>query len=111
MQEIEGRTFVEVQEEEYREAFGYEYLGTSESGIHVVHAYDRTGGVATFHWLLLLQIEKESSVLEYEDKNPIVERTPVLKLVGSFSLGDRYRGNVSMDRGIIRISKDNSNLP
>jgi len=111
VREFEGRIFVEVQEEGGRETFGYEYLGTSESGIHVVHAYDQTGGSATFHWILLLQIE-ESSVLMYEDKiNVKTEKTPVLKLIGRLSLGDRYNGNVSMERGVIQIGKDNSHLP
>ncbi|MDP2178494.1 hypothetical protein [Methylicorpusculum sp.] len=111
VQEIKGRIFVEVQEEEGRETFGYEYLGTSESGIHVLHAYDRTGGSATFHWILLLQIE-ESSVLVYEDESAVkTEKTPVLKLVGRLSLGDRYIGNVSVERGVIHISKDDSHLP
>ncbi|MBD9355191.1 hypothetical protein [Methylomonas albis] len=110
VREFEGKRFVEVQEEETREVFGYEYLGTSESGIHVVHAYDQTSGSATFHWVLLLQIE-ESSILEYEDSNPKKERIPVLKLVGRLGLGDRYSGNVSMERGVIRISKDDSHLP
>lgn len=107
---FEERTFIEVQGEDDREVFGYEYLGTSESGIHVVHAYDSTGGSATFHWLLLLQIE-ESSVLEYEDNTPELETTPVLKLVGRIGLGDRYNGGVVMERGVIRISKDESHLP
>ena len=110
VREFERKRFVEVLDEDSREVFGYEYLGTSESGVHVVHAYDRTSGSATFHWVLLLQIE-ESSVLEYEDSNPKKERTPVLKLVGRLSLGDRYSGNVSMERGVICISKDDSHLP
>ncbi|WP_444926897.1 hypothetical protein ACJJI4_02195 [Microbulbifer sp. TRSA002] len=106
----EERKFIEVSSEDNRELFGYEYLGTSESGIHVVHAYDSTGGSATFHWLLLLQIE-ESGILEYEDKTPKKKTTPVLKLVGRISLGDRYNGSVIMERGVIRISKDESHLP
>ncbi|WP_157198228.1 hypothetical protein [Methylomonas sp. DH-1] len=110
VREFEGKRFVEVEEVESREVFGYEYLGTSESGIHVVHAYHQTTGSATFNWVLLLQIE-ESSVLEYEDSNPKKERTPILKLVGRLSLGDRYNGKVSMERGTIRISKDDSPMP
>lgn len=106
----EERKFIEVSGDDDRELFGYEYLGTSESGIHVVHAYESTGGSATFHWLLLLQIE-ESGVLEYEDKTPEMKTTPVLKLVGRISLGDRYSGGVVMERGIIRINKDVSHLP
>ncbi|WP_049629080.1 hypothetical protein [Cellvibrio sp. pealriver] len=110
VRETEGRVFVEVQAEGL-DAFGYEYLGTSESGIHVVHAYDQTGGSAIFHWILLLQIE-ESSVLMYEhESNVKTEKTPVLKLVGRIGLGDRYVGNVSMERGVIHISKDDSPRP
>jgi hypothetical protein len=93
------------------DAFGYEYLGTSESGIHVVHTYDQTGGSAIFHWILLLQIE-EGSVLIYENESNVkTEKTPGLKLVGRLSLGDRYVGNVSMGRGVIHISKDDSHHP
>ncbi|WP_444890990.1 hypothetical protein [Microbulbifer sp. DLAB2-AA] len=104
------RKYIEVSSDDDRELFGYEYLGTSESGIHVIHAYYSTSGSATFHWLLLLQIE-ESSILEYEDKTPEKKTTPVLKLVGRISLGDRYNGSVAMERGIIRISKDESHHP
>lgn len=107
---FEERKYIEVHDENDREVFGYEYLGTSESGIHVVHAYDSTSGSATFHCLLLLQIE-ESGVLEYEDEPPELEVTPVLKLVGRVSLGDRYNAGVVMERGIIRISKDENYLP
>lgn len=92
------------------EVFGYEYLGTSESGIHVIHAYDKTAGTATFHWILLLQIE-ECCFLEYHENNPLKVISPVLKLVGRLDLGDRYCGRILMERGIIRISEDNSHLP
>jgi hypothetical protein len=110
VRETEGKLFVEVQGEGL-DGFGYEYLGTSESGIHVVHAYDQTSGSATFHWILLLQIE-ESSVLMYEhESNVKTEKTPVLKLVGKLSLGDRYVGSVTMERGVIHISKDDSHHP
>lgn len=77
----------------------------------MVHAYDRTEGSATFHWILLLQIE-ESSFLVCEDESATrEEKNPVLKLVGSLGLGDRYTGNVSMERGVIHISRDESHLP
>ncbi|WP_444936033.1 hypothetical protein ACJJIW_18640 [Microbulbifer sp. JMSA004] len=107
VRELEDRTFVEVEGEDGQGVFGYEYLGTSESGVHALHTYDDASGSGTFHSLILVVIE-DADLLEYDDEAPQLLSTPVVRLIGRLSLGDRYIGNVSFNRGVLRISKDKS---
>lgn len=102
IREFEGKEFVEWSEGQ--ESFSYEYLGTSESGIHVLHAVDCDGGSGRFHYLVLVVLELGTG-LEYDDFPTLVEQ-PLIRMVGRISLGDRYGGRTKFERGVIRISKD-----
>ncbi|GEM_PF-3396592 len=106
IRDFEGRKFVEWIEG--IESFSYEYLGTSESGVHVLHTVDCGGGSGLFHHLVFVVLEQDDG-LQYEDEPKLIKR-PLIRMIGRIGLGDRYSGKVRFDRGVLRVSKDQNLL-
>lgn len=84
------------------ESFGYNWLGKMENGIHVIETGSSGGGSGFFMDLMLVKFS-EGEIL-WEGKK---EKQLLASIVGIYSLGDRYEGDVEVypDRVFIPASK------
>ncbi len=83
----------------------YKYLGTTESGLDVIHAKDSGGGSAIFHWILFLSVKAdygfEYSSLKRNQKGkfmakPEIKKRELVRVIGRLSLGDRWEGSINV---------------
>lgn len=95
---------------EGEERFAYSYVGTSKSGIHIVHTSYSGGGSGNFHNILLLTISSRNGIVFDEGKLGEKERV-VLSIIGCIPLGDRYCGDVNFDGKYLVVEPDTSPLP
>lgn len=91
------------------EALFYKYVGTSKSGIHIIHCRQSTGGTAVFNFLLLLALEADTSFFQI-GKNYELRSRVLIKVLGSISLGDRYEGSITFANDTLRIGEDSSQM-
>lgn len=87
--------------------FGYSYIGTSPSGVHILKCMENLGGQSTFYTLLLLSLNADESIDPKGDGTQTRERV-MLKTLGSIILGDRYEGKIKYDGKVLRIGPDQS---
>lgn len=93
--------------EDGNENFGYNYIGTSSSGIHVLQTYEYGGGSGIFINLVFLVLETDESIKCDYDQNIFNKRQRInLKTLGLLSLGDRYNGEITLNNGILKVGKD-----
>lgn len=78
----------------------YKYIGRSFSGLHIVQAWSKGGGSGVFCNVLLVTLSLDSA-LEYDDAKYKKKTRYVIKLIGSFPLGDRYDGEIGYKFGIL----------
>lgn len=90
---------------EEKSSFGYLYIGTSPSGIHILRTFDWGGGSGVFHNLILLTLEEDTGLIYSDGKLNKKERI-IIKTLGSISLGDRYEGEIKYENKILSIEKD-----
>jgi len=95
---IEARNewwFAEQQEKDgivtLYESFGYHWLGRLANGIHVIEAGASGGGSGFFMDLILLRFTEGEIILENTK-----EKQLLMSLVGIYSLGDRYEGDIKV---------------
>jgi hypothetical protein len=80
----------------------YKYIGRSFSGLHIVQTWSNGGGSGIFCNVVLVTLSLDAA-LEYDaDKYKKTSRN-VVKLIGSFPLGDRYDGNIGYKFSILTI--------
>ena len=92
---------------QYTISFGYQYIGTSDSGIHVLYTSSSGGGSGIFKSLIFLTLEKDEGIVYDYDKSRISKQARInLKSLGSMSLGDRYFGDLQLKNGLLKIGKD-----
>lgn len=92
------------------ERFTYSYVGTSKSGIHIVHTSYSGGGSGNFHNILMLTISSKNGVVFEEGKLGEKERV-VLSIIGCIPLGDRYCGDISLSGKYLIVGADTSPMP
>tara|TARA_R110002096_G_scaffold324349_1_gene518387 strand:- start:36385 stop:37086 length:702 start_codon:yes stop_codon:yes gene_type:complete len=85
----------------------YRYIGQSFSGLHIIQTWSNTGGSGIFCNVMLVTLSLDSTLESYGEKNEKKTRY-VIKLVGSFSLGDRYEGEIKYKFGFLTIPACNS---
>jgi len=87
------------------ESFGYRWLGKMENGIHVLETGSSGGGSGFFMDLMLIKFS-EGEVL-WEGKQ---EKQLLMSIVGTYSLGDRYEGDIKVypNKVFIPASERNS---
>ena len=93
---------------EDNQEFGYQYIGKTESGIHLLYTYYWGGGSGVFKNVMLLTLIADYGVV-YDEKNSIimVNRPRLLiKKLGEIALGDRWSGNLKIDGNNLTIGKD-----
>jgi hypothetical protein len=88
--------------------FGYRYIGTTTSGIHVLRTALDGGGSGTFVTLVFLSIHREKGASFVQDNGPrppSIDRV-VLHKEGEVVLGDRWEGDLSVRGNTVLIGKD-----
>ena len=91
-----------------RQEFGYEYVGMTKSGIHVLYTSGSGGGSGVFKNLLLLAFEYDNGISCDLDKKTIqpTRKRLLLKKLGEIALGDRWDGELKVEGNSIFIGKD-----
>jgi hypothetical protein len=99
----DGRTWIEWSGEE-DQSFTYAHIATSPSGIRMVECYDCGGGSGIFGSVGLFSLEYDRAL---EAGTSISSRGRfLLKSLGAVLLGDRYRGHIAYESGILAIGPD-----
>ena len=91
-----------------REKFGYEYVGTTTSGIDVLCTSDCGGGSGIFMNLLLVRWEEEMGIdCDWQDLTVRPDRKRLLiRKVGEIALGDRWAGKLEVRGNDLFVGKD-----
>ncbi len=107
VREIPGEApFVYVQEQDGR--FDYQYVGTTDSGVHVLLTLYSGGGSGIFTDLLFVTLERDQGLDCDLDRQIIQsgrERLLIRKL-GAMGLGDRWSGDLRVDGNRLFVGKD-----
>lgn len=107
IENIENRTTInsyKENESSIPETFGYEYIGVSPDGIHVLVTHYNGGGSGTFYTVLFLKFQSDQ-VMEYKDSSVILRQRILLKCIGAKTLGDRYDGLVKLTGNQLIVGK------
>lgn len=99
----DGRTWIEWGCVE-REWFSYSHIATSPSGIQMVECYDCGGGSGVFGSVGLFSFEHDRALAAGVEMS--APSRILLKTLGSVSLGDRCRGQIIYNDGILAIGPD-----
>lgn len=85
------------------ESYGYTWLGKMADNVHVVELAENGGGSGTFMDLVFFKFS-EGEIMREGKKNSQL----LMTVVGTFSLGDRYEGEIKVypDRVFIPASKN-----
>jgi hypothetical protein len=88
--------------------FGYQHVGTTTSGIHVLLTSESGDGSGTFESLLLLTIEDDKGLsINLDEKSTRQDRPRLLLMkLGSTCLGDRWSGDLKVKGNELFIGKD-----
>ena len=87
-----------------REVFEYRFLGSTQSGLDVLHFRYSGGGSGRFNTLVFVQVETDSGA-EYpppgdaggrQTMEPEFRRRELVRLAGTILLGDRWLGTVEV---------------
>ena len=91
-----------------RQEFGYNYVGMTKSGVHVLYTSDWGGGSGVFKNLLLLAFEYDNGIGYDWDKREIRSdgKRLLLKKLGEIPLGDRWDGELKVEGNSIFVGKD-----
>ena len=92
-----GHTWIEWSGE--REYITYRNIGASPTGVHMVLCYENGGGTGSFGNVALFRMKTDKT---FVDKR---ERT-LLTILDAIPLGDRYRGGVVYENGMLNIGAD-----
>jgi len=87
------------------EYFTYAHIATSPSGIQMVECYDCGGGSGVFGSVGLFSLERDQALEEESAKFSVRPRI-ILKSLGSVMLGDRYKGKIAYEDGLLVIGPD-----
>ena len=88
-----------------QEFYAYRYLGSTQSGLDLLHAKYSGGGSGVFNYLVFVQTEADYGV-EYPLARDINSRKSIaepefqdrelIRMIGKIPLGDRWRGTVEV---------------
>ena len=93
---------------EDRAVFGYQYIGKTESGIHVLYISDSGGGSGVFTSIMLVTLISDHGVV-FDEEHSIIKANKqrlLIKKLGEVVLGDRWSGNLTIDGDNLIIGKD-----
>ena len=107
VREVKGaHPYVYVQESD--KAFGYQYVGKTKAGLHILYTSEWDGGSGVFKRLLLLAFEYDEGIQVDWDESVIRsgERRVLLRKLGQIALGDRWAGELRVDGNELFIGRD-----
>ena len=91
---------------DYHHTFSYSYVGRTDSNIIVLYTYRSDGGSMSEHGLLFVTIERDKGLVFKDNIIQLGRERYLLKKLGQYSLGDRYKGNVEVRGNQLFIGKD-----
>ena len=86
--------------------FEYRLLGTSPSGIHILHCRAHSGGSEILDYILFLSFQSDKRFEALSETNFKIATGTCLKNLGVLCLGDRYDGEVKYTDNILSIDPD-----
>ena len=86
------------------ESIAYRLIGTSRSGIHVLHVVSSGRGSGIFSDLMLVTLEEDEGIVARGGR--LLEKPRLLlNHLGTIALGDRFSGEIVFDGTHVRIVK------
>ena len=88
--------------------FGYQYIGKTETDIHILYTYDWGGGSGVFKDIMIVTLIADYGVV-FEEKHSTIKAIRarlLIKKLGEIALGDRWGGNLKIDGNNLIIGKD-----
>jgi hypothetical protein len=98
--------FVSLRKE--NEYFGYQYVGKTDTGIHILLTSDWGGGSGVFRRLMFVVFEIDKGIVCDWEKLSIhsAEERLLIKKLGEIGLGDRWSGELRVDGNKLFVGKD-----
>jgi hypothetical protein len=104
-------------EGEHRETVGYEYIGLTSSGVHVLTTWEYGGGTMVARALLFVVVEEDHAIVQVPaaegagigNRNASLRLNHprlVLRKLGELALGDRWEGELRVEGNKIYVGKD-----
>jgi len=91
-------------------SFGYQYIGKTASGVYVLQTTDDGGGSGVFQSLMLVVVEKDKGATLIKEGNgaaiKMTRERILIKKLGTIALGDRYAGQIRINKNELIIGKD-----
>ena len=91
-----------------KEQFGYQYVGKTESGVHVLYTSDWGGGSGVFKCLMFVVFERDRGTFTHPDR-PLIDlgrERLLIKKLGETTLGGTYAGRLEITGNQLLIGKD-----
>lgn len=87
--------------------FGYEHIGTTPNGTHVlVTVSGGGGGTMVAKTVVLVRFGSEDYfIFKAGDKKPVIQHRDVLRCVGQIALGDRDDGKIELRGKVLTLGK------
>lgn len=96
---------VNIRWEDGTSAFKYCHVATTPSGVEIVQCRDWGGGSGVFATVAMFSLERDRA-LDGNAVEPSTRQRCVLRVLGQFALGDRYRGKISYGNGLLEVGPD-----
>lgn len=104
-------------EQKYDDTIGYQYIGTTTSGVYVLNTWTHGAGTMVANSLLFLTVEEDHGLVEVPESTGggLGERDGVLRLtrarilvrkLGELALGDRWDGDLRVEGNRILVGRD-----
>jgi hypothetical protein len=91
-----------------KEQFGYQYVGKTKGGVHVLYTSNWGGGSGVFKSLMFVVFEYDRGTFSHADR-PLIDLTRkrlLIKKLGETALSDRYDGRLKVVGDQLLIGKD-----
>jgi hypothetical protein len=96
--------------QKYTEELGYEYVGLTSSGVHVLHIWSSGMGTMVEHDLLLVTLAYDFGLTAMPDLKSgalrFDRRRLLIRKLAEYALGDHWDGELRVDGNKIRVGRD-----
>lgn len=91
-----------------KESFGYQYVGKTSSGVHIILTSYSGGGSGVFKslYFFTVTIDKALDLDENHSTAKAKRQRLILKNIGSIALGDRWDGDLQVQGDFVFLGKD-----
>ncbi|MCP4088951.1 MAG: hypothetical protein GY746_04075 [Gammaproteobacteria bacterium] len=107
---VESSGFFLVNEDEGG-FFVYKRIGVTESGLHLLHTVQNTGGSGQFNSIMIVSVSLDKGLQQVEGAEDVMVVQPLndrllVKNLGYISLGDRWDGRLSVEGDVLVVGQD-----